>query len=72
MCSTALIKRARSTDFCRGAHHVLHHLCKIKVPCKKMNTETIAPVLEALEKTHPAVTAPPAALKALTLLKVGV
>jgi HEAT repeat protein len=68
---SGIIKRARSTDFCRGAHHVLHDFCNIKIPCKKIDTTTVLPVLAALEQTEPAVTAPAAALKALVVLKVG-
>lgn len=63
---SGLPKRAESVDFCQGAHHVLHDLKKT-CGCG----ETIAPVLEALEEAEPAVTAPPAALKALIALKTG-
>ncbi len=60
---SGVMKRARSLDFCKSAHHVLHDLKQDDI------AETIAPVLEALDSTEPAVTAPPAALSALMALK---
>ncbi len=66
-----LVKRARSLAFCRGAHHVLRDLCRIKCPEKRMNTAPITPVLVALEQAEPAMTVPAAAMKALLVLKVG-
>ena len=66
-----LIKRAQSLAFCRGAHHVLHDLGHIRCPQKRLNSAAIAPVLNALEQTEPAMMAPAAAMKALRLLKVG-
>jgi len=62
---SGVTKQARSLDFCKAAHHVLHDL--------KLHgdEETIAPVLEALASSEPAVTAPPAALHALMALKNG-
>jgi HEAT repeat protein len=66
-----LVKRARSINFCHGAHHALSHFCKIKIPIKRIDRSAVAPVVAALEKTEPAVTAPAAALKALTQLRIG-
>ncbi len=68
---SGLIKRSRSINFCRGAHHVLRDFTKIRIPAKKMDNAVIVPVLAALERSEPAVTAPGAALKALMVLKVG-
>ncbi len=68
---SGLVKRARSIQFCRGAHHVLSDFCKIKAPVKRIDRTAVGPVVEALEKTEPAVTAPAAAHKALIQLKVG-
>ncbi len=62
---SGVTKRARSLDFCKAAHHVLHDLKQDDI------AETIAPVLEALDSSEPAVTAPPAALTALMALKNG-
>jgi HEAT repeat protein len=68
---SGLVKRARSINFCRGAHHVLHDFCRIKIPHKRIDRSAVAPVVEALEKAAPAISAPPAAHKALIQLKVG-
>lgn len=62
---SGLTKRAHSIEFCRSAHHVLHDLKK------KEDTEVITPVLDALTSAEPEVTAPPAAYRALSLLKQG-
>ncbi len=56
----ALIRRASSYGFCKGAHHVLHELAR-----KERRRALIAPVLEGLESIEPGVSAPPAALTAL-------
>ena len=57
---SGLIKRAESIAYCKSAHHVLHEM--------KAYAGTVAPVLEALEQSEPAVTAPPAAYEALVAL----
>ncbi len=59
-----LIRRARSVQFCRGAHHVLHDLAR--GPHRALLTE----VMTALDSSEPEVAAPVAAwnaLRALTL-----
>ena len=61
-----LTKHARSTDFRRSAHHVLHELLH-----QDESPSVIAPVLAALEQPDSAISAPLAAYRALTLLKVG-
>lgn len=57
---SGLMKRAGSIAFCKSAHNVLH----------EMNTygDSVAEVLKSLEHSEPAVTAPPAAYKALIAL----
>jgi len=55
-----LAKRAKSVNFCRAAHHVLHELRDL--------TTAVAPVLSALDNSEPAVSAPPAAYEALVAL----
>lgn len=57
---SGLIKRAGSFEYCKSAHHVLHEM--------KAYAGTVAPVLEALEQSEAAVTAPPAAYEALVAL----
>jgi HEAT repeat protein len=59
----SLTKRAGSTDFCRSAHHVLHDLSP------RGFANVVAPVLAALDRSDPAVAAPPAAFAALASLK---
>src|SRR4051812_30143992 len=61
-----LTKKARSIGFHKSAHHVLHEFSR-----QGLASETIAPVLTALERGEPAVSAPPAAYHALMALKVG-
>jgi hypothetical protein len=60
---SGLTRRARSIEFCRSAHHVLHDLKK------HGDADVIAPVLAALERPEPQVAAPLAAHHALTALK---
>lgn len=62
---SALTKRASSTTFCHGAHHVLRNVDQGHV------AEIIAPVLGALAESQPGVSAPVAAYNALICLKVG-
>jgi hypothetical protein len=57
---SGLMKRAGSIAFCTSAHHVLHEM--------KAYGDSVTEVLESLEQSEPAVTAPPAAYKALTAL----
>ena len=57
---SGLIKRAGSIAFCTSAHHVLHEM--------KACGDSVAQVLESLEQLEPAMTAPPAAYKALMAL----
>jgi HEAT repeat protein len=62
---SALMKRSASVAFCEGAHHVLR-------ACDRGRTaEIVAPVLAALSESEPGVSAPPAAYKALSDLKIG-
>ena len=61
-----LTKHARSTDFRRSAHHVLHELLG-----QDESPSVIAPVLAALEQPDSAISAPLAAYRALTVLKIG-
>jgi HEAT repeat protein len=58
----ALTTEARSLALCRGAHHVLRELSVGDYAV------VLAPVLAALEKSQPAVAAPPAAYDALRKL----
>lgn len=60
---SGLMRRARSLDFCKGAHHVLHDLKT------KGYGEIVEPVLKSLETSQPEVTAPVAAYEALVALK---
>jgi hypothetical protein len=60
---SGLTRRARSIEFCRSAHHVLHDLKK------HGHAEVIAAVLAALEQDEPETAAPPAAHHALLALK---
>jgi len=60
---SGLIRNARSIQFCQAAHHVLNEFKKYG------NAELIAPVLNALEHSEPAVTVPPLAYAALRKLK---
>ncbi len=63
---SGLLKRARSIEFCKSAHHVLHDLKHIEY------ADVLAPVLEALCSSAPEVSAPVAAMNALqTLQQVG-
>ncbi len=62
---SGLTRRARSIEFCRSAHHVLHDLKK------HGHGEVIAEVLAALDQDEPETAAPPAAHQALEALKVG-
>src|SRR6185369_16509472 len=55
---SGLIKRAGSTAFCQGAHHVLHG------SSQEGNAKANAPVLVALNGLEPGVFAPPAAYTA--------
>lgn len=57
---SALIKRAASTVFCDGAHHVLR-ACD-----DKRTVEIVSPVLLALSRSEPGVSVPNAAYKALS------
>ena len=61
-----LTKHARSTAFCKSAHHVLRELHH-----QHESAAIIAPVLETLEHADPSITAPPAAYHALLAIKVG-
>ncbi len=61
---SGLTRRARSPEFCKCAHQVLHDLKKTTG-----HAELIAPVLVALERSEPGVTAPVAAFAALKQLK---
>ena len=56
---SGLIKRARSIEFCKSAHHVMHHLAQ------QGHADITSPVLEALQTSEPEITAPTAAYKAL-------
>jgi len=56
----ALIRRASSYGFCKGAHHVLRDLAR-----KESRRALLVPVLQSLEQIEPGVSAPPAALTAL-------
>lgn len=60
---SGLTRRARSIEFCAGAHQVLHDLKG------KVRAEILMPVLAALEGSEPAVLAPVAAFAALEQLK---
>lgn len=60
---SGLTRRARSIEFCRSAHHVLHDLKK------HGHAEVIAEVLAALDQDEPQTAAPPAAHRALEELK---
>ncbi len=62
---SGLTRRARSIEFCRSAHHVLHDLKK------HGHAEVIAEVLTALDEDEPQTAAPPAAHRALETLKGG-
>jgi hypothetical protein len=62
---SGLIKRAGSTAFCQGAHHVLSGCSH------EGNAKAIAPVLAALTGLEPGVCVPPAAFDALMDLQVG-
>ena len=59
-----LPERARSLEFCQGAHHVLHDLSR------QGRAEILAPVLAALAHSEPTIAVPPAAHRALTALDV--
>ena len=61
-----LTKHARSMDFRKSAHHVLHELLR-----QGESPGVIAPVLAAVEQPDSAIAAPPAAFHALLALKVG-
>lgn len=56
---SGLIKRARSIEYCKSAHHVMHHLGQ------RGHASITGPVLEALQTSQPEITAPTAAYKAL-------
>jgi len=56
---SGLIKRARSIEFCKSAHHVMHDLGQ------RGYANITTPVLEALQTSAPEITAPTAAYKAL-------
>ena len=60
---SGLTRRARSSEFCRCAHHVLHDLKQL------FHADVIDPVLEALDANEPEVAAPVAAYRALVTLK---
>ena len=60
---SGLTSRARSLDFCKGAHHVLHDLKR------KGFAKEVESVLKALETSEPEATAPVAAYEALVALK---
>ena len=60
----ALLQRAESGWFCEGAHHVCHTLVK-----KRKLAPIVGPVLAALGKSEPGVSAPPAAYAALSRLR---
>ena len=62
---SGLTRRARSIEFCRSAHHVLHDLKK------HGHADVIAEVLTALDQDEPETAAPPAANRALESLKSG-
>jgi hypothetical protein len=62
---SGLTRRARSIEFCHGAHHVLHDLKK------RGHADVIEPVLAALEQSEPAVAVPPTAYTALQSLEQG-
>jgi hypothetical protein len=59
---SGLIKRARSIEFCKSAHHVMHHLAQ------QGHADIATPVLEALQTFEPEITAPTAAYKALRII----
>lgn len=62
---SALIKRATSTVFCEGAYHVLR-------ACSDQRTvDIVAPVLLALSRSEPGISAPNAAYKALSAITAG-
>lgn len=62
---SALMKRAASIQFCEGAHHVLR-------ACDEQSVaHIVAPVLAALAKSGPGISAPAAAYKALMDLTIG-
>ena len=60
---SGLIRNARSIQFCQAAHHVLNEFKKYG------NADLLAPVINALEHSEPAVTVPPVAFQALKHLK---
>ena len=60
-----LIRHSHSSDFCRGAHHVLHDLAKAG------HGELLSPVIQALDGPEPGVAAPPMAFKLLQFLTFG-
>ena len=60
---SGLTKRARSLQFCRAAHHVLHELKS------KRYAGAVPEVLKALETSEPEVTAPNAAYEALVAMR---
>jgi HEAT repeat protein len=59
---SGLIKRARSIEFCKSAHHVLRGVKTDEC------ASAVAPVLKALEQLEPEVAVPPAAYQALIQL----
>ncbi len=60
---SGLTRRARSFDYCKSAHHVVHHMRQ------RGYDEVLAPVIEALDTLEPGVAAPPAAFNALTIIR---
>ncbi len=59
---SGLLKRARSIEFCKSAHHVIHHLGQ------RGHANITTPVLAALETAEPEITAPTAAYRALQII----
>lgn len=62
---SALIKRAASSVFCDGAHHVL------RACGDKRTVDIVAPVLLALSRSEPGISVPNAAYKALSKITAG-
>jgi hypothetical protein len=60
----ALLERAQSGWFCKGAHHVCHTLVK-----RKRLGPILRPLLAALKESEPGVAVPPAAYTALSRLR---
>lgn len=58
-----VVRHSDSVELCRAAHHVLHDLLQ------KHPSDELKRVIEALDSSEPAVTAPPAAWAALRALR---